>query len=48
MFIHYNAIRMMGKDHVGPFQEKRSVKPFQGVGAVYVNLRRSEVAIWAD
>lgn len=36
-FIDYDAICMMGKDHVGSFQEKRFVKPFQGIGPVYVN-----------
>jgi hypothetical protein len=45
IFVYYNTIRLMSKDHVGPFHKERRVKAFQGIGAVYVNCVCGEVAI---
>ena len=37
IFVHYNSIRVMSKDHVGPSHEERRVKALQSIGTVYVN-----------
>jgi hypothetical protein len=37
ILVHYNSIRVMSEDHVGPSHEERRVKPLQGIGTVYVN-----------